>query len=115
MSLLKFFKVKNPVLPSSSTCAYSSLSRNDLDHTNKEVKHALTGENSGEKVATPQGKYNSYTPEEMEQISKYALENGNTRAARHFFKVLDQKIMESTARWSTCRCWCKGRVTPKSC
>ena len=25
-------------------------------------------------------------PEERAQISKYALENGNTRAVRHFFK-----------------------------
>ena len=34
----------------------------------------------------PWGKYNGYTPEERAQISKYALENGNTRAVRHFFK-----------------------------
>ena len=40
MSLLKFFRVKNPALPSSSMCAYSSLSIKDLDHVNKEVKRA---------------------------------------------------------------------------
>ena len=48
MSLLEFFQVKHPTLPSSSTCAYSSLSRKDLDHTNKEVKRVLAVENSGE-------------------------------------------------------------------
>ena len=30
------------------------------------------------------------------QIGKYALENVNTQAARHFSKVLSQKITEST-------------------
>ena len=34
--------VKNPALPSSSTCVYSSLSRKDLNHENKEVKRALS-------------------------------------------------------------------------
>ena len=42
--------------------------------------------------------YNSYTPEERAEIGKYVLENGNTLAARHFYKVLGRKIMESTAR-----------------
>ena len=100
MSLLKFFQVKHPTLPSSSTCAYSSLSRKDLDHANKEVKQRVFAiENSCEKEApTPRGKYNSYSPEERAQIGKYALENGNTRAARHFSKVLNRKINESTAR-----------------
>ena len=52
MALLKWIKVEKPVLPSSSTRAYSSLSKKDLDNANKEVKRALeVGEN--EKVATP--------------------------------------------------------------
>ena len=38
MSLLMWIKL---VLPSPSTRAYSSLSKKDLDNTNKEVKHAL--------------------------------------------------------------------------
>ena len=98
MSLLKYFQAKGPTLPSSSTRAYSSLSRKDLDYANKEVKRALAAEDSGEKVVTRRGKYNSYTPEERAQIGKYALENGNSRAARHFSKVLDRQIRESTAR-----------------
>ena len=52
MSLLKWIKVEKPVLPSSSTRVYSSLSKNDLDNANKEVKRALeVGKN--EKVAAP--------------------------------------------------------------
>ena len=43
-------------------------------------------------------KYNTYTPEQRAEIGKYAAENGNTSAARHFSKVLDFKVSESTAR-----------------
>ena len=39
-----------------------------------------------------------YTREERALMGKYSLENGNTRAARHFSKVLDRKVNESTAR-----------------
>ena len=53
MSLLSYFKVKYLALPSSSTRAYSSLSRKDLEHANREVKCALAGENTSKKVATP--------------------------------------------------------------
>ena len=46
MSLLKWIVVEKPVLPSSSTRAYSSLSKKDLENSNKEVKHTLeVGEN----------------------------------------------------------------------
>ena len=73
MSLLKFFQVKYPTLPSSSTCAYFSQQK-DLDHVNKEVKRVLAVENSGEKEAlTPRGKYNSYSPEERAQIGKFSI------------------------------------------
>ena len=51
-------KVEKPVLPSSSTRAYSSLTKKDLNNTNKEVKCAPeVGEN--EKVATPWGQWRS--------------------------------------------------------
>ena len=55
MSLFKWIKIEKPVLPSSSTCAYSSVNKKDFDNANKEVKRALeVGEN--EKVAAPRGK-----------------------------------------------------------
>lgn len=41
MSLLKWIKVKKPVLPSSSTHAYLSLSRKDLNNANEEVKRTF--------------------------------------------------------------------------
>ena len=41
MSLLKWIKVAKPVLPSSSTHAYSSLSRKDLNNANEEVKRTF--------------------------------------------------------------------------
>ena len=43
----------------------------------------------------PQGKYHNYMPEERAQIGKYALENINTQAARHFSKVLGRKIIQN--------------------
>ena len=74
MSLLKFFQVKHPTLPLSSTCTYLSLSRKDLDHANKEVKRVLAVENSDEKEAlTSRGKYNSYSPEERAQIGNFSI------------------------------------------
>ena len=52
MSLLKWIKVEKPVLPSSSTHAYSSISKKDIDNANKEIKCPLeVGEKK--KVATP--------------------------------------------------------------
>ena len=70
MSLLKYFQASSPALPSSSTRAYSSLSRKDLNYANKQVKRA---EDSDEKVVTLRGKYNTrrqskYTPIDGLQI-----------------------------------------------
>ena len=43
------------------------------------------------------GKYVRYTPEERASIGKYALENGNERARRHF-QSLFLNLTESTIR-----------------
>ena len=43
---------------------------------------------------SPRGKYNTYT-QERAQIGKYATDNGATKAATHFLKLLDSKIGES--------------------
>ena len=40
----------------------------------------------------------SYSPEERAQIGKYAVENGATRASRHFSERFDRSISESTVR-----------------
>ena len=83
-------------------CWFLSLSKKDIQRANKEVKQAL-GESSGEptekpKAVTPRGKYNTYTPEERARVGKYAAENGASKAASYFSKLLDRKITESTAR-----------------
>ena len=44
------------------------------------------------------GKYNDYTPEERAAIRMYAVENGPGRACKHFTKVLEKNVPESTAR-----------------
>ena len=43
------------------------------------------------------GRHNKYTPEERASIEKYAVENGSTKAARYFSKLLKRDINESTA------------------
>ena len=80
-----------------STCGDSSLSGKDIELANKAVKRSLSGD-SKPVTLSPRGKYNSYTPEERGRIGKYAAENGATKAAMHFSKLLDRKISESTAR-----------------
>ena len=44
------------------------------------------------------GKYNDYTSEERAAIGMYAAENGPKRACKHFTKVLEKNVPESTAR-----------------
>ena len=44
------------------------------------------------------GQYNKYMPEERASIGKYTAENGSTKAARCFSKLLKRDINESTAR-----------------
>ena len=44
------------------------------------------------------GQYNKYTPEERASIGKYAAENGSTKAAWCFSKLLKRDNNESTAR-----------------
>ena len=44
------------------------------------------------------GKYSSYTAEERARIGGYAAENDPTRVARHFSKIWDRTVPETTAR-----------------
>jgi len=93
-SLHKYFK-QSSVVPS-STSTYSFLSKKDIESANDSVGTAFA-----KKPATTSRvglKYNTYTPEQRAEIGKYAAENGNTSAARHFSKVLDFKVSESIAR-----------------
>ena len=77
----------------------SCLGRKDIKQANKEVKRTRGDLNqTGKKAVTPQGNSYRYTPEERTTIGKYAAENGATRAARYFSKLLDRKITELTVR-----------------
>ena len=71
----------------------SSLSRKDIELANKAVKHSLSGDLKPV-TRSPRGKYNTYA-QKRTQIGKYAADNGATKAATHFSKLLDSKIGES--------------------
>jgi len=71
----------------------SSLSRKDIELANKAVKRSLSGDLKPV-TRSPRGKYNTYM-QERAQIGKYAADNGATKAATHFSKLLDSKIGES--------------------
>ncbi len=60
---------------------------------NKAVKRSLSGDLKPV-TRSPQGKYNTYK-QERAQIGKYAADNGTTKAATHFSKLLDSKIGKS--------------------
>ena len=44
------------------------------------------------------GEYVHYSPEVKAKIARYAIDNGPTKAAKHFSKVLEKNISESTVR-----------------
>ena len=91
MALYKYLKKEGTVLPTPRMCGDSSLSGKDIELANKAVKRSLSGD-SKPVTLSPRGKYNSYTPEERGRIGKYAAENGATKAAMHFSKLLDDVI-----------------------
>ena len=86
-SLHKYFK-ESSVVPS-STSTYSFLSKalkQDIESANDSVGTAFAKKpTTTSRVGL---KYNTYTPKQRAEVGKYAAENGNTSAARHFSKVL---------------------------
>ncbi|KAK3089336.1 hypothetical protein FSP39_002806 [Pinctada imbricata] len=44
------------------------------------------------------GQYSDYSPEQRLKIARYAIENGNSAAARHFSRKLGKAVNESTVR-----------------
>ena len=65
----------------------------------REVTRAVSdlSDPSPAKKKNPRGSYTKYTPKQRADIGKYALENGNERARRHF-SVRFPKLTESTVR-----------------
>jgi len=114
-SLHKYFK-QSSVVPSSIS-TYSFLSKKDIESANVSVGTAFA-----KKPATTSRvglKYNTYTPEQRAEIGKYAAENGNTSAARHFLKVLLAFFFDNLTRaprtctrmrTSRCQCYCIRQI-----
>uniref|UniRef100_A0A1X7U379 Uncharacterized protein n=1 Tax=Amphimedon queenslandica TaxID=400682 RepID=A0A1X7U379_AMPQE len=75
----------------------SRWSKVQLKGANDCVKQALTEDTIGRR-SRHSVQYNNYTAEDRARIGKYAVENGPTRAARHFSAIWNMKINESTAR-----------------
>ena len=44
------------------------------------------------------GQYSDYSPDQWLKSARYAIENGNSAAARHFSRALGKSLNESTAR-----------------
>ena len=79
-------------------CELFALTQKDLEKANAKVKRSIEREAAKPQKASPQGKYNDYTPQERAWIGKHAAENGPTKAAKHFSQVLNQKVPETTVR-----------------
>ena len=90
MSICQFFKVRGE---EEKTCfgQVSSLKGKESTVVNEIVEKALN--ETGKR-----GKYNKYSPEDHAKIGKYAAENGASKAARHYSKVMGFTINESTVR-----------------
>jgi hypothetical protein len=69
----------------------SSLSSREVKEVNKVVSASLA-----EKGKKMQGKYCDCTVEERARISKYYVENGPTRTAHYFSKLLEHSVPKTT-------------------
>ncbi|KAJ8315224.1 hypothetical protein KUTeg_007374 [Tegillarca granosa] len=68
---------------------------------NKEVSSVMATNSGGKSASGGKGrkrKYGAYSPETRAKIARYAIENGNTAAAKHYTTVLKTDISESTVR-----------------
>ena len=52
----------------------------------------------GSSKKSKRGEYVHYTPEQKAKIARYTIDNGPTKAARHFSETLGKKLNESTVR-----------------
>ena len=101
MALLKYVRYINKhkqtekenefVLPTK----VSAFSHEELKEVNNRVSKVMQSKSS---QAQGHVNYNKYTPDQKAMIGQYAAENGPTRAANHFTKILNMKVPEPTAR-----------------
>uniref|UniRef100_A0A1X7UCI2 Uncharacterized protein n=1 Tax=Amphimedon queenslandica TaxID=400682 RepID=A0A1X7UCI2_AMPQE len=71
------------------------LSSKEEKGAQEEVKKTIE---AAKKKCGKRGKYNNYSSEERAAIGRYACENGPDRAVRHFTKIMDDPLPETTAR-----------------
>ena len=91
MAMFRYLKREHPGCPAK----VPSLSEEEVHRVNKDLKHSIEQDETSKKG---HGKYNDYTAKERVQIGKYAAENGPARAVQHFSRILDRKLLETTAR-----------------
>ena len=72
-----------------------AFSHEELKEVNNGVSKVMQSKSSR---AQGHMNYNKYTPDQRAMIGWYAAENGPTRAANHFTKILKMKVPEPTAR-----------------
>ena len=91
MALYKYFK-RGPVLSTLRTCG---------EQANTEALGESSREPTGNKAVTRRGKTIA-TDAERVRVGKYAAENGLTKAARYFSKLLDNRIISEKANARRC-------------
>ena len=72
---------------------HALLTRTEVEEANKVVAKVLEPTS---KTGASRGNYNSYTSVQRGEIGKYAAENGETSAAKHFYLKWNVNINEST-------------------
>ena len=95
-SAVEVLEERKDPLPDKENCPL--LTEKELKSANTKVKDCLKRESSKTRTPTTRGKYNGYKPEQRAQIGKYTAENGPTRAAKHFSKLMSKNIPEPTAK-----------------
>ena len=91
MAMFRYFKREPPACPAKVPL----LSKDEVRRMNEEVKWTMEQDGTLKKGHRT---YNDYTAEERAKIGKYAAENEPARTVRHFSKILDRKLPETTAR-----------------
>ena len=88
MSLYRYFKTQGRELPNPSGPLSSSVSSAAIEEANAAVSATCTKEK--------RAPYQTLNDETRAKIGKYASENGDSAAARHFSTILSKSISRTT-------------------
>jgi hypothetical protein len=91
MSLLRYLK---PIdgLPDPRGSLSTTVSREAIAAANQEVQKELNA------TRKKRGQYKKYTPEQRSAIGRYSSQHGAAAAAKHFSRLWESKISESTVK-----------------